>query len=142
VFRAAAFCYSRFMPADPFNLARFVDAQSGGVYERALTEISEGRKRSHWMWFIFPQHQDLGRSDMARQFGLSGTAEARAFAQHPLLGDRLRTCCAMILECLQAGRSAVEMLGPVDAMKLASSMDIFIAADPGEPLFAEVRRRL
>ena len=125
--------------ADRFNLQRFVDAQSGGVFEQALAELKAGRKRSHWMWFIFPQHADLGRSDTAKRFGLSGVDEAAAFLAHPLLGERLRACCETLLPHLQTGLAAEEILGPVDALKLRSSMAIFTAAAPGEPLFERVR---
>lgn len=126
------------MTNDPFHLQRFVDAQAGGMYEQALAELRAGRKKSHWMWFIFPQHRDLGRSAIAKFYGLSGVDEARAYAGHPLLGSRLRQCCEPILPHLKAGRTAAEILGPVDAMKLKSSMEIFKQADPGEALFAEV----
>ena len=124
---------------DPFHLDRFVEAQAGGVYEQALVELRAGAKRSHWIWFIFPQHRDLGRSATARYYGLSGIEEARAYATHPLLGARLRECAAAILGHL-SNKSAEAILGPVDAMKLRSSMDIFAEAVPDEPLFGEVRR--
>ena len=126
------------MTADPFNLQRFVEAQAGGVFEQALAELKAGEKRSHWMWFIFPQHRDLGRSATAKFFGLSGLAEARAYADHPVLGARLRTCCKEILPHLESGKSAGSILGPIDAMKLRSSMEIFAQAQPSEPLFAAV----
>ena len=125
--------------ADPFDLARFVEAQANGVFEQALAELRAGAKRSHWMWFIFPQHRDLGRSPTAKFYGLSGVEEARAYAAHPLLGARLRECAAAVLEHL-GDTSAEAILGPVDAMKLRSSMDIFAEAVPDEPLFDEVRR--
>jgi uncharacterized protein (DUF1810 family) len=128
--------------ADPFNLDRFVDAQSNGVFEQALAELEAGEKRSHWMWFIFPQRRDLGRSGTAKFYGLSGVEEARAFADHHLLGSRLRACCVAILPHLQSGKSAAAILGGVDAMKLRSSMQIFAEADPGETLFAEVLQRV
>jgi len=121
---------------DPFQLDRFLSAQADGVFEQALAELEAGRKQSHWMWFIFPQHRDLGRSDMARRFGLSGTAEARAYATHPLLGARLRQCCMALIPHLEK-QAAAAILGPVDALKLASSMRLFSEAVPGEPLFAE-----
>ena len=127
------------MAADPFNLDRFIAAQAGGVYEQALAELRDGRKRSHWMWFIFPQHRDLGRSATARLYGLSGVDEARAYAMHPLLGGRLRQCAQAILPHL-AATSPEAILGPVDALKLRSSMAIFAEAVPGESLFAEVLR--
>ncbi len=126
------------MAEDPFNLARFVQAQSGGVFEQALAELEAGLKQSHWMWFIFPQHCDLGRSATAKYYGLSGVEEARAYADHPILGPRLRSCCAALLPHLETGMTAESILGPVDAMKLKSSMEIFGVARPGEPLFAAV----
>ena len=123
---------------DPFDLKRFVDAQAGGVFEQALAEIKAGAKRSHWMWFIFPQHVDLGRSPTARHYGLSGVEEAAAYLVHPLLGDRLLDCCDAILPHLRAGVAAEEILGSVDAMKLKSSMEIFAAAKPGDDRFREI----
>jgi uncharacterized protein (DUF1810 family) len=120
---------------DPFNLQRFVDAQADGIFEQALAELAEGHKHSHWMWFIFPQHRDLGRSQTARYYGLSGEAEAAAFADHPILGARLRTCIAAIRPHLAPGQSAAAILGDVDALKFRSCLDIFAAAVPGDPAF-------
>jgi len=125
------------MTADPFDLDRFVRAQSGGVYERALEELSAGRKTSHWMWFIFPQHRNFGRSGTAKFYGLSGVDEAAAYANHPVLGERLRQCCQVILPHLEV-EPAADILGPIDAMKLRSSMEIFAEAVPGDELFHEV----
>lgn len=125
------------MAGDPFNLDRYVAAQADGVFEQALAELRDGRKKSHWMWFIFPQHRDLGRSSTAIFYGLSGIEEARAFAAHPLLGKRLRIGAEAILPHL-ATDSPETILGPVDALKLRSSMAIFAEAVPGEPLFAAV----
>jgi uncharacterized protein (DUF1810 family) len=125
--------------ADRFNLQRFVDAQAGGIFEMALSELEGGAKRSHWIWFIFPQHRDLGRSATAKCFGLTGLDEARAYAGHPLLGPGLRAACRAVLAHLESGRSAEEVLGPIDALKLRSSMEIFAQAVPDEPLFAAVR---
>jgi uncharacterized protein (DUF1810 family) len=125
--------------ADPFRLERFVEAQAGGVYEQALAELRAGEKRSHWMWFIFPQDRDLGRSATAKYYGLAGFEEARAYAAHPVLGPRLRECAAAVLEQLREA-SAEAIFGPVDAMKLRSSMDIFAEAVPDEPVFGELRR--
>jgi uncharacterized protein (DUF1810 family) len=124
-----------------FNLDRFVAAQSGGVYEQALAELRSGRKQSHWMWFIFPQHRDLGRSGTSKYYGLTSPDEARAFASHPILGARLRECCRAVLPHLRR-EPAEAILGPIDALKLGSSMEIFGAAVPEEPLFAEVRAAL
>ena len=125
------------MTDDPFSLGRFVEAQAGGVYEQALAELRSGQKRSHWMWFIFPQHRDLGRSPTAKFYGLRGIDEARAYAEHPVLGHRLRECARTILPHLEASRPE-QILGAVDALKLKSSMAIFAEAVPEEPLFAEV----
>jgi len=125
------------MAEDPYNLDRFVSAQSGGVYEEALAELEAGTKQSHWMWFIFPQHRDLGRSATAKFYGLSGVEEARAYAQHPLLGERLRACCRALLPHL-ANRRPEQILGAVDALKLRSSMEIFAEANPGEDLFRQL----
>ena len=113
------------MGRDPFNLQRFVDAQSGGVYELALGEIRAGEKRSHWMWFIFPQHCDLGRSETAEYYGLSGEEEARAYLAHPLLGPRYRECVAAVRAQVDAGRGLETIFGELDAMKFRSSVEIF-----------------
>ena len=110
---------------DPYDLARFVEAQAGGVYETALAELQAGQKRSHWMWFIFPQHRDLGRSPTAKYYGLSGADEAAAYLAHPVLGPRLRTCFAAIRTHLDAGKNAEAILGPIDALKFKSSAEIF-----------------
>src|SRR3569623_2427704 len=91
---------------DPFDLQRFVEAQAGGVYEAALAELRAGCKRRHWMWFIFPQHRDLGRSGTAKFYGLSGAEEAAAYLAHPLRGPRWRECVAVIERHLEAGMSA------------------------------------
>ena len=125
------------MSDDPYNLERFVTAQSGGTFEQALAELQAGRKTSHWMWFIFPQHLDLGRSATAKFYGLDGPGEAAAYLDHPLLGARLRNCCEAILPHLRV-EAAEAILGPIDALKLRSSMEIFGDAAPDEPLFGEV----
>src|SRR5688572_29229386 len=125
---------------DPFNLQRFVAAQDDDVYEQALAELRHGHKQSHWMWFIFPQHCALGRSATAKYYGLSGLDEAATYASHPLLGRRLRLCCAAILPQLERGVTAEAILGPVDVLKLRSSMEIFASAVPDEPLFSRVLR--
>jgi uncharacterized protein (DUF1810 family) len=128
--------------ADPFNLRRFVEAQSGGVYEQALAELRDGDKRSHWMWFIFPQHADLGRSSTAKFYGLSGVEEARAYLGHPILGPRLMECCEALRPYVERGVSAEKILGPVDALKLRSSMEIFAAAGPDRACFGDLLRGL
>jgi uncharacterized protein (DUF1810 family) len=113
------------MADDPFNLQRFVDAQGGGVYERALGEIRAGEKRSHWMWFIFPQHRHLGRSATAKFYGLSGEAEAQAYLAHLVLGDRYRECVAAVRAQVDAGRSLEAIFGALDGQKFRSSVEIF-----------------
>jgi uncharacterized protein (DUF1810 family) len=123
---------------DPFNLQRFVDAQGGGVYEQALAELQAGKKSSHWIWFIFPQHVDLGRSPTAKYYGLSGVEEAQAYLDHPLLGPRLVACCDAILLHLLNGTAARDILGDIDALKIGSSMEIFLRAEPEEYRFAEI----
>jgi uncharacterized protein (DUF1810 family) len=118
------------MNGDPFNLQRFVEAQGHGVYEQALRELRSGEKRSHWIWFIFPQHRDLGRSATAKFFGLSGEKEAAAYIDHPLLGPRLRECVTAVREQRHAGKSLEEIFGQLDALKYRSSMEIFgLSAD-------------
>lgn len=125
---------------DPIDLERFLAAQDeGGTYERALGELRAGRKRSHWMWFVFPQEAGLGQSAMSRRYAIGSPEEARAYLAHRVLGARLRECAAALLGV--EGRSAAEILGEVDALKLRSSMTLFAAADPREPLFAAVLER-
>ncbi|HEV2450687.1 MAG TPA: DUF1810 domain-containing protein [Streptosporangiaceae bacterium] len=122
---------------DEYRLERFVRAQDhDGTYERAVAELRAGRKASHWMWFIFPQIAALGRSPTAREFAISSLAEARAYLSHPVLGPRL-TGCAQIVTGIN-GKSAADIFGPLDAMKLRSSMTLFLTAAPGEPVFREV----
>ena len=124
--------------ADAVDLERFVDAQAGGVHEEALEELRAGRKSSHWMWFVFPQLRGLGRSETARFYGLAGLAEAVAYLAHPLLGARLRAACEAIL---RAPGDAPGILGSIDALKLRSSMTLFLRASPSEPLFQAVLDR-
>jgi uncharacterized protein (DUF1810 family) len=123
--------------SDPFRLERFVDAQDdGGTYQRALAELQAGAKRSHWMWFVFPQLAGLGASPMAQRYAISGLEEARAYLLHPVLAPRL-VQCARALSALGTGDAAA-VLGPVDAQKLRSSMTLFAAAAPEERAFADV----
>ena len=123
--------------AEGFDLQRFVDAQDAGrTYESALRELRAGRKRSHWMWFVFPQVEGLGMSPTAWHFGVRGLAEAKAYAAHPVLGPRL-VAAAQALTALPGG-DPVAVLGPVDAMKLRSSMTLFSRADPDEPVYQAV----
>jgi uncharacterized protein (DUF1810 family) len=122
---------------DPFDLERFVAAQdAAGTYQRALGEIRRGRKSGHWMWFVFPQIAGLGYSAMAQRYAIEGLDEARAYLAHPVLGQRLVECAAILATTRE--RSAVEIFGSIDAQKLRSSMTLFSRAAPNEPLFARV----
>ena len=126
--------------AEGHELGRFVEAQdAGATYDRALSELRAGRKVSHWMWFVFPQIAGLGRSPTARRYAISGLEEARAYLAHPLLGPRLRECAQALAD--GPARSAVDVLGEIDAVKLRSSMTLFARAAPDEPLFATVLDR-
>jgi uncharacterized protein (DUF1810 family) len=106
----------------PFDLARFVDAQAG-IYDTVLAELRAGRKRSHWMWFVFPQLRGLGSSPTAVRFGIAGLAEAQAYLDHPVLGPRLRECTALVNAL--AGASMEDVFGWPDYLKLRSSMTLF-----------------
>ncbi len=110
--------------ADPYHLQRFLDAQSG-VYDRAVAELLAGRKRGHWMWFIFPQLKGLGRTPTAEHFGIGSLAEARSYLGHPVLGPRLRECAGRVA-ALDAPIRLV--FGDLDALKLRSSMTLFARA--------------
>jgi uncharacterized protein (DUF1810 family) len=126
--------------AEPSDLARFVDAQdAGGTYDAALRELRAGRKSSHWMWFVFPQVEGLGRSATARHFGVRGLTEARAYVAHPVLGPRLVEAARALVE--QPSDDPVAVLGSIDAMKLRSSMTLFAAADPDQPVYGQVLAR-
>ena len=125
---------------DPHDLYRFVAAQdSGGTYQRAAAELRKGRKASHWMWFIFPQIAGLGYSPASQTYAISGLEEARAYLAHPVLGARLIECAAIVAGV--SGRTAEQIFGATDAMKLRSSMTLFHRAAPGDPLFAAVLDR-
>jgi uncharacterized protein (DUF1810 family) len=125
---------------DDFNLERFVRAQdAGGTYARAITELAEGEKRSHWMWFVFPQLTGLGRSPTARQFAISSREEAKAYLAHAVLGRRLIECTRLV--AASPHERAEQIFGGIDAMKLRSSMTLFLRAAPDEPLFSEVLER-
>ena len=123
---------------DPYGLHRFVDAQTD-TYAQALAELRAGRKTGHWMWFVFPQVAGLGRSPTAQHYAISGLDEARAYLAHPVLGPRLVECAQALLDL--PGDDAAAVLGPVDAMKLRSSMTLFAHADPGQPVFRAVLER-
>lgn len=117
-----------------YNLERFVEAQKG-VYEQATRELRAGRKRSHWIWFIFPQIAGLGHSEMARHYAISSLAEADAYLKHPVLGPRLRECAQLVVDV--EGRSIDEILGDPDDLKFRSSMTLFAHAGPDERVFRE-----
>jgi uncharacterized protein (DUF1810 family) len=123
---------------DPFDLNRFVQAQEG-VYAAALAELRAGRKTSHWMWFVFPQLDGLGRSQTARFFAVKSLAEARAYLAHPVLGKRLRECAAAVLSV--SGRTASEIFGSPDDIKFRSSMTLFERAEPHCDLFSDALDR-
>ena len=122
---------------DPFDLQRFVDAQRG-VYPQVCAELAAGCKRSHWMWFVFPQLKTLGRSATAQHYGIASLAEAQAYWAHPLLGPRLRECTELVLAV--DGRSAHEIFGPPDDLKFRSCMTLF-AAVTDEPIFRRALAR-
>lgn len=111
--------------ADPFDLERFVAAQEP-VYRDVVAELRHGRKRSHWMWFVFPQLRGLGGSAMAARYGISSLEEAGAYLRHPVLGPRLRECTQLVNEV--QGRSIGEIFGSPDDLKLCSSMTLFARA--------------
>ncbi len=120
------------------DLDRFVEAQAG-VHDEALAELRAGRKRSHWMWFVFPQVEGLGTSPMAQRYALAGPDEARAFLAHPVLGPRLLECTRAVLAV--EGRTLHEIFGSPDDLKFRSSMTLFeIAAGPGS-VFSEALDR-
>jgi uncharacterized protein (DUF1810 family) len=122
---------------DPHELERFVVAQDGsGTYQRAVAELREGRKRSHWMWFVFPQIAGLGQSPVSKRYAIASLDEAKAYVEHPVLGPRLIES-ARILTDLH-GVSARDIFGGIDAMKLRSSMTLFARADATKPVFRHV----
>jgi len=110
---------------DQYGLERFVRAQDG-VYEQACAELRSGRKRTHWMWFIFPQIKGLGSSEMAVRFAISSIEEAKAYLEHPVLGERLRECARIVVAV--EGRTAEEIFGYPDDLKFRSSMTLFAKA--------------
>jgi uncharacterized protein (DUF1810 family) len=126
------------MRDDPFDLQRFVAAQDG-VYDQACDELRDGRKASHWMWFVFPQLRGLGHSAMAIRYGIASLEEARAYLRHPLLGPRLQECTRLALRV--EGRAITQILGPPDDLKFRSCMTLFQRADPDEALFGEALRK-
>jgi uncharacterized protein (DUF1810 family) len=125
---------------DPYDLGRFVAAQdAGGTYDRAAAELRRGRKTSHWMWFVFPQIAGLGQSPTSRTYAITSLDEARAYLAHPVLGPRLLECARIVAG--QSGTSAEQIFGGIDAVKLRSSMSLFLEAAPAESVFREVLDR-
>lgn len=122
------------MSQDPFGLARFTQAQAG-AYDAALAELKQGRKRSHWMWFVFPQIRGLGSSPTSRLYAIGSLEEARAYLAHPVLGARLRACVAAAMA--NAHLSAREIFGSPDDAKFRSSLTLFAESAPAEPIFAQ-----
>lgn len=117
---------------DPYDLDRFVSAQ-GDVYEQALAELRRGQKRSHWIWYIFPQFEGLGVSSTSHLYAIKSTAEAVAYLNHPILGQRLTECAEAVL--LVEGRSAAEIFGFPDDVKLKSSATLFASVTPAGSVF-------
>jgi uncharacterized protein (DUF1810 family) len=125
---------------DTYRLKRFVDTQNlAGIYESAVTELRAGQKVGHWMWFVFPQVAGLGHSYQSREFGISSVEEAQAYLRHPVLGPRLIECAQILMGITD--KSAIEIFGTIDSIKLRSSMTLFMNAQPEETVFREVLGR-
>ena len=122
----------------PFMLERFVDAQNP-VYDRACAELQQGRKRSHWMWFIFPQIAGLGHSPLATKFAISSLEEAKAYIGHPIIGPRLIHCTKLV--CDTEGRTINEILGYPDDLKFRSCMTLFSHATPDNQVFEDALQK-
>ena len=119
---------------DPYSLQRFVDAQNP-VYDKVRSELRDSRKKSHWMWFVFPQIEGLGSSQLARKFAISSPAEAAAYLEHPILGPRLAECTRLVN--LVEGRPIEEIFGYPDDLKFRSSMTLFAHATPDNQVFID-----
>ena len=124
--------------SDPYDLQRFVDAQNP-VYDTVCSELRDGRKKSHWMWFIFPQIEGLGSSPLARKFAISSLAEAAAYVAHPILGPRLRECTRLVN--LVEGRPIEQIFGYPDDLKFRSSMTLFAHATPENGVFIDTLQK-
>ena len=124
--------------ADPYNLRRFVDAQKS-QYAEVCAELRNGQKESHWMWFIFPQLQGLGRSQTAITFGISSRQEASSYLEHPVLGPRLRECTSLVNSI--RGRSIRDILGCPDDLKFRSSMTLFSSVTSDDQIFEDALRK-
>ena len=126
---------------DPYELERFVGAQDqAATYASALAELRAGAKRGHWMWFVFPQIAGLGSSPTARRYAIGSLDEARAYVAHPVLGPRLQQA-ARVLADREGSDDPQAILGPIDALKLRSSMTLFARAAPADPVYADVLER-
>jgi len=124
------------MSVDPYRLERFIEAQANGVYTNALGELSAGRKVSHWMWFVFPQAAGLGFSPMSQRYAIGSLEETRAYLNHPVLGPRLMESAHAVLS--HPDRTAREIMGSPDDVKLRSSMTLFALAAGSEQVFQQV----
>ncbi len=125
---------------DPYDLDRFVRAQEeGGTYHQAVAELRRGRKTSHWMWFVFPQIAGLGQSPTSRFYAIGSLDEARAYIAHPVLGPRLVECAGVVVA--SDATTAEQIFGGIDALKLRSSMTLFLRAAPEQPVFGQVLER-
>jgi len=124
---------------DPYDLQRFLDAQAPAIAQ-VLAELRGGKKRGHWMWFVFPQIAGLGRSEMARKFAIASLDEARAYLAHDILGARLRECAALIIAV--EGRTVEEIFGSPDDLKFRSSMTLFARAVPQEAVFKAALQKI
>jgi uncharacterized protein (DUF1810 family) len=120
------------MQTDAFNLARFLAAQAGAI-DTVRAELRAGRKTSHWMWFVFPQIAGLGHSAMAQRYAIASLAEAKAYAAHPVLGARLRECAIFVLA--HRDKTVHDIFGSPDDLKFHSSVTLFAAAAPDDPVF-------
>ncbi len=123
---------------DPFDLQRFVDAQNP-VYEEVCSELRAGQKKTHWMWFVFPQIEGLGSSPLARKFAISSLAEAAAYVAHPILGPRLAECTGLVN--LVEGRPIEQIFGYPDDLKFRSSMTLFARAAPDNGVFIDALKK-
>ena len=124
--------------SDPYDLQRFVDAQNP-VYDKVRAELRDGSKRSHWMWFIFPQIEGLGSSPLARKYAISSLAEAAAYLQHPVLGPRLAECTKLVNHV--EGRTIEQIFGYPDDLKFRSSMTLFAHATPDSRVFLDALQK-
>lgn len=125
--------------ADPYDLERFVQAQAA-VMPQVLQELRAGRKRTHWMWFVFPQLRALGQSPTAKRYGIASLGEARAYMSHPVLGPRLIQCTELVRTIEE--QTLHDIFGSPDDMKFCSSMTLFARASPATAVFAEALQQL